>query len=132
MEGARILIIDDDPDISSAWKAILESKGYVVDLASDGSEGVEMVKSHKPDLVILDVMMATDHEGFDVSRILKKDEAYSHIPILMTTAVKERTGIDFKSAAGDPIWLPVDGFIDKPVEVEVLLEEVAKLLSNKG
>lgn len=132
MDGARILIVDDDPDISSAFKAILESKSYTVDLACDGSEGIEMVKTHKPDLIILDVMMTTDHEGFDVSRVLKKDDSHSHIPILMMTAVKEKTGIDFKSAAGDPAWLPVDGFIDKPVEAEDLLAEVAKLLANKG
>jgi hypothetical protein len=53
------------------------------------------------------------------------------MPVLMLTAVENRTGIGFKSTAGDPAWLPVDVFLDKPVEPDVLLSEVKKLLSNK-
>lgn len=54
------------------------------------------------------------------------------MPILILTAVKERTGIGFKSTAGDPNWLPVDGFLDKPVEPETLIDEVERLLSQKA
>jgi hypothetical protein len=53
------------------------------------------------------------------------------MPVLMLTAVENKTGIDFKSTAGDPVWLPVDVFLDKPVEPDILLSEVKKLLSNK-
>lgn len=54
------------------------------------------------------------------------------MPVLMLTAVENRTGIGFKSTAGDPTWLPVDVFLDKPVEPHILLSEVKKLLSNKA
>ncbi|MDT8303252.1 MAG: hypothetical protein RQ760_17365, partial [Sedimentisphaerales bacterium] len=57
---------------------------------------------------------------------------FKNMPVLMLTAVENRTGIGFKSTAGDPTWLPVDVFLDKPVEPDVLLSEIKKLLSNKA
>jgi CheY-like chemotaxis protein len=76
--------------------------------------------------------MSTWQEGFEMSRDLKKDSQFKDIPILILTAVKDRTGIVFKSNAGDPVWLPVDGFLDKPVEPQFLLAEVEKLISKKA
>jgi CheY-like chemotaxis protein len=65
-----------------------------------------------------------------MSRELKKDPQFKDMPILILTAVKTRTGINFKSTAGDPVWLPVDGYLDKPVEPEKLLTKVKTLLSE--
>ena len=66
-----------------------------------------------------------------ISGFLKNDSgAIKDIPILMMTGVQDKTGIDFKSTAGDPTWCPVDGFLDKPVEPDVLLAEVKKLLQK--
>ena len=62
---------------------------------------------------------------------LKKDPQFKSIPILMLTGEKEQTGIDFKATAGDPTWCPVDGFLDKPVEPDILLQQVEELLSKK-
>jgi len=132
MEGAKILIVDDDLDLTKALQTILESQQYTVVPAIDGKEGIEKIKTDEPDLVILDVMMSTWQDGFEMSRELKKDPKLKDIPILMLTALKDRTGIDFKSTAGDPTWLPVDGFLDKPVEPQTLLAEVEKLLSRKA
>lgn len=130
METAKILIVDDDPDLTEALKTTLESKQYAVVTASDRSEGMAKIKAEKPDLIILDVVMSTWQDGFEMSRELKADAKFKDMPILMLTAIKDRTGIDFKSSAGDPGWLPVDGFLDKPVEPEVLLAEVERLLSR--
>jgi DNA-binding response OmpR family regulator len=131
MENAKILIVDDDPDLTKALKATLESKSYIVITASNGSEGMDKINTDKPDLLILDVMMATSQDGFEMARELKKDPQFKKMPILMLTAIKGRTGIDFKSSAGDPNWLPVDSFLDKPVEPQVLLAEIKRLLSPK-
>lgn len=130
MENARILIIDDDVDLSSALQAILESKQYAVSLAASKEEGMEKIKSDKPDMIILDVMMDTWQDGFDLARELKGNNEYANIPILMLTGIEDKTGIEFKSEAGDPDWLPVDGFLDKPVDTKVLLDEVQKILSK--
>ncbi len=128
MENTKILIVDDDLDLTKALKVTLESENYSVVTASDRTEGMEKIKAERPDLVILDVMMATWEDGFEMARELKKNSQFKNIPILMLTGVKGKTGIDFKSTAGDPIWCPVDGFLDKPVEPEELLAEVRKLL----
>jgi DNA-binding response OmpR family regulator len=131
MENAKILIVDDDPDLTKALKATLESKNYIVITASSGSEGMDKINTDKPDLLILDVMMSTSQDGFEMARELKKDPQFKKMPILMLTAIKGRTGIDFRSSAGDPNWLPVDSFLDKPVEPQVLLAEIKRLLSPK-
>ena len=130
MAKKTILIVDDDEDFCLATKALLESKDYIAETALTKEEGLEKLLSVKPDLAILDVMMASWSDGFDLSRQLKKDPILKNIPILMLTGVENKTGFEFKSAAGDEEWLPVDGFLDKPVEPEVLLDEVEKLLQK--
>lgn len=131
MKNAKILIVDDDPDLTKALKATLESKDYTVITASTGPEGMDKISSHKPDLLILDVMLATSQEGFEIVRKLRKDPRSKKMPILMLSAIKGKTGIDFKSAVEDPDWLPADSFLDKPVEPQVLLAEIKRLLSPK-
>ena len=130
MEGVKILIVDDDMDITDSLKAILEDQRFSVATASDRTEGMEKFKTESPDLVILDVMMETWQDGFEMAREIKSEPDFKDIPILMLTGVKDKSGIDFKSTAGDPTWLPVDGFLDKPVDAEVLLAEVEKLLAR--
>jgi len=130
MAQGRILIIDDDPDITEAMTVVLENRGYEVCSARDSVEGREQLQKAKPDLIILDVMMRTSQEGFELSRELKNNAKYKDIPILMLTGVKDKTGLDFKSAAGDESWLPVEEFLDKPVKPSVLLEKVEDLLQK--
>jgi CheY-like chemotaxis protein len=130
MGSAKILIVDDDVDLTKAMQTILESHDYTVLTAADREEGMEKIRTDKPDLAILDVMMSTWEDGFEMARELKKDPELKKMPIMILTSVKDRTGIDFKPTAGDPTWCPVDGFLDKPVEPDQLLEEVQRLLSE--
>jgi len=130
MENARILIVDDDVDLTKALKVTLESRNYTVVTAVDRAEGMEKAQAQKPDLFILDVMMGTWQDGFEMSRELKKDRRFKDTPILMLTSIEERTGMAFKSTAGDTDWLPVEGFMEKPVEPEALLAEIERLLAK--
>ncbi len=132
MENAKIMVVDDDLDFTNVLKTILESERYTVVTAADRTEGMEKIRINKPDLVILDVMMSTCQDGFEMSRELKENPECKDTPILMLTAVENKFGIDFKSTAGDPTWLPVEGFLNKPVEPQVLLAEVKKLLYKKA
>jgi CheY-like chemotaxis protein len=131
MGNGRILIVDDDPDFVAVLKLVLENERYTVAAAPDREQGMDQIQAAKPDLIIMDVMMSTWSDGFEMSRDLKQDPLYQDIPILMLTGVEEKAGISFKSTAGDPQWLPVNGFLDKPVEREVLLDEIRNLLSRK-
>ena len=131
MENAKILIVDDDLDFTKALQTTLESHQYTVLTAADKTEGMGKIKAEKPDLLILDVMMSTWQDGFEMARELKKDPEFKDMFILMLTGVEGKTGIEFKSTAGDPTWCPVDGFLDKPVESGILLAEIKKLISQK-
>lgn len=131
MEKATILIVDDDPDITEAMKVVLEHKNYIVKSAENVRQAMESLKKKLPDLMILDVMMETPQDGFDLARQLKQDEKYKNIPILMLTGVQEKMGIDFKSAAGDETWLPVEEYLSKPVKPDVLLKKIEGLLKKQ-
>jgi DNA-binding response OmpR family regulator len=131
MEKAKIVITDDDPEIRDTLQAMLETRGYAAVTAADRDEGMATIRRERPDLVILDVMMESWQDGFEMSREMRKDPELKSIPILMLTAVGERTGVDVKSSAGDPTWLPVDTFLEKPVEPDVLFSRIERLLPGK-
>ncbi|MHC4133071.1 MAG: response regulator [Planctomycetota bacterium] len=132
MTKEKILVVDDDQDTRDSLQAILETKQYIVSVAADKNEGLEKIKAEKPDLAILDVMMSSWDDGFEMSRELKKDPEFENMPILMLTGVRNKTGMDFKDTAGDSTWCPVDGFLEKPIDPELLIKEVEKLLSRKA
>ena len=87
------------------------------------------MRNDPPDLIILDVMMEKHTDGFDLCADLKNDQACSMIPIIMVTAVTEKTGFKF-SPETDGEYLQADDYISKPVTVSVLLSRVNKLLSE--
>jgi CheY-like chemotaxis protein len=128
MGRQKILVVDDDVDLCDSLKVVLEQAGYDTQTAASRSEGMKKIRTQQPDLVILDVMMETWQDGFEMSRDLKRDPQLKGTPILMLTSIEEITGIELKSSAGDPVWLPVDRFLEKPVAPDTLLAEVEKLL----
>ena len=128
MGKAKIVVTDDDPEIRDTLQAMLETRGYAAVTAADRGEGMATIRRERPDLVILDVMMESWQDGFEMSREMRQDPELESIPILMLTAVGERTGVDVKSSAGDPTWLPVDAFLEKPVEPDVLFSKIEELL----
>lgn len=130
MEKQRILIVDDDVDLSDSLRVILEHAGYDTLAAASRTKGMEKIRTEQPDLIILDVMMETWQDGFEMSRDLKWDPEFKDTPILMLTSIGELTGIEVKSSAGDPVWLPVDAFLEKPVAPDTLLATVRDLLQS--
>ena len=127
----KILIVDDDPDIVESMRIILESCRHTVKVAKNGEEGLREAGAAAYDLVILDVMMETMSKGFEVARALKSLPANKKTPVLLLTAIKESTGLDFESEAGDKDWLPVDAYLEKPLKPNELLVKVESLLKKK-
>lgn len=127
----KILVVDDDIDFLNVTKMILENQNYEVILASNKVEGMKKAKSEKPQLAILDVMMTTEQEGFEMARELRQDPEFVTLPIILLTSVDSVTGMNFKDAAGDSEWMPVDAFIEKPVDSQKLIAEISRLLPNK-
>lgn len=126
-EKRKILIIDDDRDYGDALKIVLENNGYKVHHALNIGDGRSSVENDPPDLIILDVMMEKHTDGFDLCADLKNDTVCRMIPIIMVTAVTEKTGFRF-SPETDGEYLPADDYISKPVPVSELLARVNKLL----
>jgi DNA-binding response OmpR family regulator len=125
---AKILVIDDDPDLVEALKMILQTGPYSVVFAFDGEEGLKKVKEEDPDLIILDLLLPKEN-GDALCRELKKDPRYANIPILVLTAVAEKMSSKLFSThkMGS---LPADDYVDKPVQPQDLLCRVRRLLAR--
>ena len=119
----KVLMIDDDPEFVEAITNILDAKGYDVVSAGDGKDGVAKAKQEKPDIILLDVMMTTKSEGFDVARELSKDVNLKGTPVIMLTGVRKEMNLPF-GFEPDADWLPVKAFLEKPVKPEVLLKTI--------
>ena len=129
----RVYVIDDEQSIVESVSMILESKGYEVGAQNDDKNVVDNVVAFGADLVIIDVMLPEDSgAGFKMARALKADERTSALPLLMLTAVNE-AGIyvgKFSNKDRDDSWLPVQEFVEKPVDPDVLLAKVGALIAS--
>jgi DNA-binding response OmpR family regulator len=130
--GADILIIEDDKDLVNTVRIVLESKKYNVRAAFNGKEGYTMIEEKIPDLIILDVMMKTDTDGFDLAFKLKNISKYHDIPILMVTSfpqkMAEKGPESFQHIMGEQ-W-PVTKFLEKPIDPDELLSNVEDILKK--
>jgi DNA-binding response OmpR family regulator len=122
--GKKILVVDDEPDVASLLTLLLKAQGYEVISAGDGQEALEKARKEKPDLILLDIMLPK-MDGYRVARVLKFDENYSHIPIIMLTAkIQEKdrkTGLE----------MGADDYVTKPFDTVAILEKVKGFLRKK-
>jgi len=124
-EGVKtILVVDDEPDVAQLLSLILKTDGYNVLVAVDGQEALERARKEAPDLILLDVMLPK-LDGYRVARMLKFDENYKHIPIIMLTAkIQEKdkkTGME----------MGADDYLTKPFEIPILQQKVREILARK-
>ena len=133
MTKGKVLVVEDDSDIALATRLCLESAGYEVIEARNSSEGLQIIKRERPDLIVLDVMMDSTTEGFQMALTLRSPDPkseykeYQHIPIIMQTSIHSTTPVRF---APDQDYLPVDRFLDKPLDPDELLKAVGELLKT--
>lgn len=129
----NILVIDDDKDMVNAIRIILESNNYRVTTAFNGKEGLARIEESLPDFIILDVMMSTETEGFDLAYKLRNNEQYRDIPILMLTSFPQEIAKQgpekFQHIMGES-W-PVSEFMEKPVDPDQLLSIIKDILGEK-
>lgn len=120
----KILIIDDEQDFCFFIKDTLEITGkYKVIVATDGKNGVKAALDHKPDLVLLDIMMPVV-DGFEVLKMLKTNEKIQSIPVIMLTAKADEESKEKAASLYD------EGYLIKPVEVEKLRSKIETVLSR--
>jgi CheY-like chemotaxis protein len=127
-----ILLVDDDPDIRDALSVILRSKGYAIKTAANGREAFAILNAEKPDLMVLDIMMTTDIEGFDFAYELKNNPQFESLPIIIMTNFLDKvheSGSDSVRHILDETW-PADWFFEKPVDVEKFLLKIDEIVKS--
>jgi two-component system, OmpR family, alkaline phosphatase synthesis response regulator PhoP len=128
----EILVVDDDMDIRDSLKIILEKNGYRVRLAKNGSEALKELNVKKPDIMILDIMMSTDTEGFDLAFELKNSPEFENLPIIMLTSfmekVREEGPDQFQHILGEE-W-PAKWLFEKPIDSDKLLKKLDGILKT--
>jgi len=132
--GKDILVIEDDRDLVRSISIILESRNYNVRTAYNGKNGLAEIKKEIPDLILLDIMMATDTDGFDLAFKLKNSPEYKGIPIVIMTSFLKKVAEEgperFQHILGES-W-PASHFFEKPIEPERLLTTIEKVLEEEG
>ena len=126
---ARILVVDDDPDIKLQVETVLRGEGYAVESASSREEAEELLLGGKPDLAVVDLMMETMDSGFVLAHRL--NELYPGTPVIMLTAVTAATGLSFGTTMREArSWMKIGCVLDKPVRADQLKAEVRRMLSE--
>ena len=121
MDKKKILVVEDEKDLVETIKLRLEANNYAVITAYDGQEGLKKARSEKPDLIILDLMLP-EINGYKVCRMLKFDQKYKKIPIIMLTARAQDSDKQMGQEVG------ADAYITKPFEPQVLLAKIQELI----
>ena len=121
---SKILVVDDDPDFVLICRMILEAEGYQVLEAANGGQALESMHQEKPDLVLLDVMMSTTLEGVDMSKEMEADPDLKDVPVVMVSSIGTS---EYASEFPDE-RIPIDSWISKPIQPEVLLKMVRRFV----
>jgi DNA-binding response OmpR family regulator len=126
----RILLVDDDKDFLFTVRLVLEAEGFKVETATTPDEGIEKVLAIQPDLVVLDVIMLGGLEGFEVARALREEHNLVELPILMLTAIHSVKEVPYRFAPHEE-YLPVDVFMDKPIDPDLLVSTIQEMLGER-
>ena len=129
MESKKIFIIDDDPDILDSLKVIFQNQGFTVATATNRTDGISLCNSEKPDLIVLDIMMENDLDGYDMLNEFRTNLELKNVPIVMYTGMAQQIGVNFRSAVEDEQMFPAVSFVDKREGAQQLLSEIRKLLN---
>lgn len=125
----KVLLVDDDASFLESNRDLFEAYGYEVHTATNGQDGLATARRVRPDVMILDVMMATDTEGFEVARQVREVPELRQVPIVLVTGVVKALHLP-RALQADLDWLPVDRILEKPVDPLHLLGEVERVLTN--
>jgi DNA-binding response OmpR family regulator len=127
----KILIVDDDPDITDVLDVLLQGEGYDVVIAHDGEEGLVKIKEENPDLIILDLLMPK-LDGYGVCRTLQDPRwaRWKDIPIIVLTSVKEDVS-QRRYELETGMRMGVDDYLEKPIDPDEVLERVSKILARR-
>ena len=126
----KVLVVDDDPDVRLFSVTVLEENGYTPIEATNGEEGMKIIKKEKPDLLILDILMPRE-SGIRLYRNLKTNESLKHIPVIVLSGIAEKSFLRSQKAltefGGETVPEP-EAYLEKPVKAEVLADTIKKAI----
>ena len=125
MNPKKILIVDDDPDFVLAVRMVLEGEGYQVEEAGNGADALAKMRADLPDLVLMDVMMASPLDGYHTTQEIADDPQLRHVPIVMVSVIEETK---YASSFPTDQHLPIVDFLAKPIEPKRLATKVKSWL----
>ncbi|MEI6218748.1 MAG: response regulator [bacterium] len=127
---ARIMIVDDDVELTNNTADLLRQKGHEVSTLNATSDAIRKITRDKPDILILDVMFPDNPiAGFDLARQIRCTPAVKDLPIILLTGINQEFPMDFAAKDVDPDWMPVQDFLEKPVKMPALLKTISRLLN---
>lgn len=130
---AKIMIIDDDVGLMDDMSVLLKDAGHTVTVLDTVDGAIVKLTADKPDLLILDVMFPDNPAaGFDLARKIRQTREISKLPIVLLTGVNQQFPMDFSPGDIDSDWMPVQDFVDKPVDFKKLLRKISKLLGQSA
>jgi len=130
--SSTVLVIDDDRDFRASVKSLLENHGYAVIEAESGKEGLQKLVEHKPDVILLDIMMECSTEGYGINQAIKYQDAYKeyrNTPIIMVSSIEESPDERFPMASEVEMIRP-DRYLAKPLDIPGFLEAVKKAVAT--
>ena len=128
-KGSKIVLVDDNTDYLFTMETFLSRNGYEVKTSDDGERGLELIRSERPDAVLLDVMMETLFSGFEVCKQMRMDDELKDIPIIGISGMGDELGIDYKQWPDYDYFKP-DAFLDKPVDKQKLLRLIPETIDK--
>jgi CheY-like chemotaxis protein len=123
---AKVLVVDDDPDFVRVTTKVLQTAGHKVVSAANGAQALKAMRQDPPDVVLLDIMMSYILDGLDVSREMAEDPALKDLPVIMVTSL---TGVKGSQMFPTDEYVPVDQWLSKPVDPDMLLARVNEALA---
>ena len=125
---AKIMIIDDDVELSANLGLMLEKENHVIKILDQTEGAIEILQQETPDLLILDVMFPENPvAGFDFARKVKQNEDLKKLPIIFLTGINQEFPMDFSPGDIDPEWFPVQDFVEKPPDINMLLKKINQI-----
>jgi len=127
VDKKKVLVVDDDADFVLAVRMVLEGEGYLVEEAANGAEGLSKMRANRPDLVLMDVMMASPLDGYYTTQEISDDPQLRDVPILMVSSI---ANTKYASSFPTDQYLQIVDFISKPIEPDTFLAKVKKWLKS--
>ncbi|HVP10859.1 MAG TPA: response regulator [Phycisphaerae bacterium] len=129
--NAKILFIDDDPDMHDVIEIMLAGNGYEIQHCRTGDAGLQAMLRARPDLVLLDIMLADPNEGLQLACQMRQNERLKTVPIVFLSAIGETLGIEYGKEVC-PVPLAVDMFLEKPVDAATVRAAVRQVLDHRS